>query len=89
MALGKTSLAPIISLFRSILTPKTVKNQPEQLRGVPYHGANCSEDNILVFRKRSRAVGSSQGHQDGAALPLDLGMAPAPRGLIQIPIFLH
>ena len=74
--------------FKELWTIKTGKNRSAEVQDVPYHGSNCNWNGIFASRKSSNPIHGSYGSEDGAALPLDVGMALAHQPMDQILIFL-
>ena len=70
--------------FLSFLTIKTGKNGSARVQEVPYHCSNCNLNGIFASTKSSNPIHGSYGSGNGAALPLDVGMAQAHQPMAQI-----
>ena len=74
--------------FFVIFDHKNSKNGSARVQEVSHRGSNCNWNGIFAYRKSSNPIHGSYGSEDGAALPLDVGMALAHQPMDQIFIFL-
>ena len=70
--------------FFVIFDHKNGKNGSARVQEVSHRGSNCNWNGIFAIRKSSSPIHGSYGSEDGAALPLDVGMALAHQPMDQI-----
>ena len=70
--------------FLSFFTIKTGKNGSARVQEVPFHCSNCNLNGIFASTKSSNPIHGSYGSGNGAALPLDVGMAQAHQPMDQM-----